>query len=70
MGGEEAYTGLWWENRERGHLVDPGVDRRMILRWICRKWDVGCGGMDWIELAKDRNRSWALVNAALNLRVP
>jgi len=25
---------------ERNHLEDPDVDRR-ILRWICRKWDVG-----------------------------
>jgi len=22
-------------------LVDPGVDRRIILRWVVRKWDVG-----------------------------
>ena len=28
------------------------------------------GGMDWIELAQDRSRWWALVNAAMNLRVP
>jgi len=31
--------------------------------------EVGCGGMDWIELAQDKNRLWALVNPVMNLRV-
>jgi len=31
--------------------------------------EVGCGGMDWIQLAQDRNRWWALANAVMNLRV-
>jgi len=40
----EAYTGFWWGNlSERDHLTDPGIDGRIILRWIFRKWDVGLG---------------------------
>jgi hypothetical protein len=38
----EVYTRFWWENlRKRDHLENPGVDGRIILRWIFRKWDEG-----------------------------
>jgi len=41
MGREEVHTGFWWGNlRERGHVGDAGVDGRIILRWIFRKWDM------------------------------
>ena len=32
--------------------------------------EVGCGGMDWIDLAQDRDKWGALMNAVLKLRVP
>ena len=64
----EAYTGVWWWNlRERDHLEDAGVDGRIILRWIFKK---SYGGMDWIELAQDRDRGRVLMNSVRNTRFP
>jgi len=47
-----AYTGFRWEIlRERDHLEDPGLDTRIILRWILRKWDVGVyTGSRWLRI--------------------
>ena len=40
-------------------MEDPGVDGRIILKSTLEKWG---GGMDWIDLAQDRDRWWAVVN--------
>jgi hypothetical protein len=31
--------------------------------------ETGCGGVEWIQLAQERDRWWAVVNAVMNLRV-
>jgi hypothetical protein len=64
---EGAYRVVVGKPEGKDHLEDPGVDGRIILRSIFRMRD---GGMDWIDLAQDRDRWLAHVNAVMNLRVP
>ena len=49
MGMSDEYK-IWWENlRGSEHLEDPGVDGRVILRWISRKWDGAWTGLIWLR---------------------
>ena len=51
--------GFWWGNlRERDHLEDIEVDRRIILKWVFKKW---VAGVDWIDVAQDRDKCCPLV---------
>ena len=44
--------------RERDHLGDPGVDGRIMLRWIVRKWDVRAWtGSSWLTIVIGGGRS-------------
>jgi len=52
---------------EKRPLGRPRHRWGIILKWI---QEVECGGMDWIDLAQDKDRWRALVNAAMNIRVP
>jgi hypothetical protein len=44
--------GFWWENlRERVNWGGLGIDGRIILGWIFRKWDVGVWtGLSWLRI--------------------
>jgi len=51
MGKGEIYRALVGKLRERDHLGEPGIDGRIILRWIFRKWDMEVWtGSRWLRI--------------------
>jgi hypothetical protein len=67
------------ERRGVYRILVPKPERKRPLGRPARRWgdnirmdinEVGCGVMDWIDLAQDRDRWRALVNAVMNLQFP
>ena len=61
------YTGIWWKSL-RGNRPLGRPRRRWEDNIKMDLQDVGCGGVDWNELARDRDRWQAVVNAVMKLR--
>lgn len=53
--------------REGDHFEGLDVDGRIMLQWMMKNWD---WGIDWVDLAQDRDRSRDDVNAVITIRAP
>jgi hypothetical protein len=53
--------------RVKDYLEDVSIDWRMILKYICKKQDDRVS-VNWINVALDRNQSWALMNMVITFK--
>jgi len=69
----------YWERRAVYSVLMGKPEGKRSLERSRRRWEnniemdlqeMGSEGIDWIDLAQDTDRWWALVNAVMNLRVP
>ena len=74
-----GHVACMWERRGSYKILVGKPEGKRPLERPRRRWEdnikmdlqeVGCGDMDWIELAQDWDRWWTLVNVVMNLRVP
>jgi hypothetical protein len=69
MGRRGMYIGFWWGKPEgKRPLGRPGGRWENNSRIDIK--EIGWGGMDWIDLAQDRDQWRALVKTVMSLRVP
>jgi hypothetical protein len=66
--GRDAYRGLVGRPEDRRPLGRPRRRWEDSIKMDLQ--EVGWGGMDWIDMAQDRDRWRALVSAVMNLQVP
>jgi hypothetical protein len=65
----EMYTKFWLGSLKGGNqLEDLGISRRILLKWILRKYGVRMRA--GINVAQDREQWQVLVNTVMNLQVP
>ena len=62
-----AYRVLVGRLEEKRPPENLGVDGRIILKWFLKKYD---GGVDWINVTRDKEQWWVFVNTVMNLGVP
>ena len=67
QGRGEVYTWFWCGNLSEEHLEELDVDGSIILKLFFKFCD---GGVVWVDLAQDRDKWRAVVNAVMNIWVP
>jgi hypothetical protein len=64
------HIGCWWESQKEVKRSLGRPRRRWVDNIKMDLGEIGWDGIDWIDLAQDRDKWRALVNTIMNLRVP